>query len=155
MLAAPRATETDSGNGAKRLAGVARDAANDASAGAGSQQVSDKAPARRSHLAPIPDANATPAPKLPKPAKRKGGGGAITPEQALANTRALLAAKQQKAHQPPPYPVDDPIHHGHATTDAMAQIANERHLEEANKPAVQGHIASQDRASQGKRDGRD
>jgi hypothetical protein len=161
-LAPPRRKPAAASRGDARADGASRPSARNTAldmppASTAAQPVSAKAPAQRSHQAPIPTDNTQPAAQLP-PAGKKGkrkGGGHITPEQALANTRALLAAKQQRAHQPPPYPVDDPIHHGHATPDALAQIANERHLEEANKPAVQGHIAAQDRAAQGKRDGRD
>lgn len=78
----------------------------------------------------------------------------ITPEQALANTRALLEAKQERAHQPPPYPADDPVHGGKPgfMSPSAAETAHERHLGEINNAAIQGHIAAQVRGDQAKRD---
>lgn len=80
----------------------------------------------------------------------------ITPEQALANTRALLQAKQAQTHQPPPYPTDDPVHQGHPgfMSNSAAEAAHERHLGEINNDAIHGHIAAQVRQDQAKRDGR-
>lgn len=37
----------------------------------------------------------------------------VTPEQALASTRALLEAKKLRARQPPPWPNADPYNHSH------------------------------------------
>ncbi len=81
----------------------------------------------------------------------------ITPEQALANTYALLKAKQQAARQPPSYPTSDPAHpgnHGGQVSHGAADAANERHFGEVNHVAIQGHGAAQARSNQGKRDQR-
>lgn len=84
----------------------------------------------------------------------------ITPEQALANTRALLKAKRRRTQAGPNYPADDPVHHGHgqghgATPPTGAPPGEqERHFGDANQPAILGHVSSLTRANQSKRDRR-
>lgn len=93
-----------------------------------------------------------------KPSKPKVAGQPqmITADQALANTRALLQAKQAQAQQPTPYPTSDPGHHVHGgfMSHNAAETNQERHFDEANSPAIQGHVAAQVRSEQGKRDKR-
>jgi hypothetical protein len=85
------------------------------------------------------------APRKPRP---------ITPEQALENTRALLAAKQERAHQAPPYPTDDPVHHGKPgfQSPAAAEANHQTHLAEINNAAIHGHVAASVRGNQARRD---
>lgn len=120
---------------------------------------------------PIKTASAKPSskPASPKPASPKPAAAAkpskpksarspqmITADQALANTRALLQAKQAQAQQPTPYPTSDPGHqvHGGFMSHNAAETNQERHFDEANSPAIQGHVAAQVRSEQGKRDKR-
>ena len=82
----------------------------------------------------------------------------ITPEQALANTRALLEAKHEHDRQPPPWqtlgaaPGQAP-QAGFQSDDA-AQKAGELHAGESRMQAIQGSIGTQGRHNQGKRDSR-
>lgn len=94
---------------------------------------------------------------------RKPGAGArqprkITPKQALANTRALLEAKQQHDRQPQPWQTLDPQQshlpsEGFQSPEAAAK-AEELHAGESRMQAIQGSIGTQDRRNQGKRDKR-
>ncbi len=121
--------------------------------------------------APVKTASAKPSskPASSKPASLKPAAAAkpskpkaasqpqmITADQALANTRALLQAKQAQAQQPTPYPTSDPGHHPHGgfMSHNAAEANQERHFDEANSPAIQGHVAAQVRSEQGKRDKR-
>lgn len=121
--------------------------------------------------APIKAASAKPStkpaslkPASPKPAaaakpskpKSARSPQMITADQALANTRALLQAKQAQVQQPTPYPTSDPGHqvHGGFMSHNAAETNQERHFDEANSPAIQGHVAAQVRSEQGKRDKR-
>ena len=82
----------------------------------------------------------------------------ITPEQALANTQRLLAEKQARAHETPPW---QEIGHegshvpesGFQSNEARDQ-ANHRHDDEMRLQGNQGSIGTQDRHAQGKRDSR-
>lgn len=83
----------------------------------------------------------------------------ITPEQALENTRKLLAAKQANARKPPPWqehgdnqavPVPKP---GFESESARVQ-ALELHQDEMRLSAIEGSISDRDRRQQGKRDSR-
>ena len=82
----------------------------------------------------------------------------ITPEQALANTRALLEAKHEHDRQPPPWqtlgaaPGQAP-QPGFQSDDA-AHKAGELHAGESRMQAIQGSIGTQGRHNQGKRDSR-
>jgi hypothetical protein len=87
----------------------------------------------------------------------------ITPEQALANTRDLLEAKQARDREPPPWRQFDPDHghpaHEHAipgrdsTQAAQAHAhAEELHRAESRMKAIQGSISGQDRRHQGRQD---
>ncbi|MEG3158049.1 hypothetical protein ACKVMH_09185, partial [Lysobacter zhanggongensis] len=85
-------------------------------------------------------------------------GASITPEQALANTRELLEAKQRQARTTQPWQaLDDhaPVHapEGYQSASA-AQHAEELHAAEARLQGIQGSISTQDRHNQGKRDNR-
>lgn len=84
--------------------------------------------------------------------------GRITPEQALANTRALLKAKQEHDRQPPPWQALDGMP-GAAPqagfqSDEAAQKATELHAGESRMQAIQGSVGTQGRHAQGKRDKR-
>ena len=95
------------------------------------------------------------AKKTPRPAGKPRG---ITPEQALANTRALLEAKQAHDREPPPWQsLETPGSHasppGFQSDDARIK-ADELHAGESRMQAIQGSISTQDRHQQGKRDAR-
>jgi hypothetical protein len=91
-----------------------------------------------------------------KTTRRAKGG--ITPAQALANTRALLEAKQEHDRQPQPWQTLDPAHAHVAQAGFQSDEARQKYLElhsgEARKDALQGSIGTQDRHNQGKRDSR-
>lgn len=99
----------------------------------------------------------------PKAAGKKQAGTAsktraITPEQALANTRKLLEAKQEHDRQVQPWQqLDDghgPAPHvGHEFGEATAK-AEQLHAAESRVQAIQGSNSTQDRHNQGKRDNR-
>ncbi|NUO76550.1 MAG: hypothetical protein HOQ32_11110, partial [Lysobacter sp.] len=82
----------------------------------------------------------------------------ITPEQALANTRQLLEAKQEHDRQPQPWQQLDPQHGQVPKQDPQspgaAAKAEELHAGESRMQAIQGSIGTQDRRNQGKRDNR-
>jgi hypothetical protein len=85
-------------------------------------------------------------------------GSPITPEQALANTRQLLEAKQEHDRQLPPWQQLDSQHgqvpkQGAQSPGAEAK-AEELHAAESRMQAIQGSIGTQDRRNQGKRDNR-
>lgn len=91
------------------------------------------------------------APPASKPRK-------ITPAKALANTRALLEAKQAHDRRPQPWQALDP-EQAHLPQDGFqspeaAARAEELHAGESRMPAIQGSISTRDRHDQGKRDGR-
>jgi hypothetical protein len=102
--------------------------------------------------------SAAKAPARKAPRRRAEPKPRITPEQALANTRELLAAKQERDHQPPAWQQfeGDQGHSGHAgaMSDSAAEKARELHAAEIRLEGNQGHISSQDRRNQGKRDAR-
>lgn len=88
-----------------------------------------------------------------KPRKRK-----LTPEQALAQTHALLEAKHARDAEPKPW---QDTHDGDAVvgqpgfqSDGAARRALRLHAAEARIPAIQGSISTRDRINQGKRDHR-
>lgn len=97
------------------------------------------------------------------PAKKAGTGhaaqaGAITPKQALANTRALLEAKQAHARQAPAWQALDTrgsqVPQPGFQSDEARIKADELHAGESRMAAIEGSISTQDRHQQGKRDGR-
>ena len=95
------------------------------------------------------------AKKTPRPARKPPG---ITPEQALANTRALLEAKQAHDREPPPWqsletPGGQAPHSGFQSDEARIK-ADELHAGESRMEAIQGSVSTQDRHQQGKRDAR-
>jgi hypothetical protein len=102
-----------------------------------------------------PQAARSTAKKTPRPARKPRG---ITPEQALANTKALLEAKQAHDREPPPWQsLETPG--GHASppgfqSDEARIKADELHAGESRMQAIQGSISTQDRHQQGKRDAR-
>ena len=82
----------------------------------------------------------------------------LTPEQALAQTRALLEAKQARDAEPKPW--SDTATDGAADgsvgyqSPAAARRAKRLHAAEIRLPANQGSISTRDRVNQGKRDRR-
>lgn len=87
-----------------------------------------------------------------KPAK------AISPRQALANTRKLLEAKQQHDREPQPWQALDPqVQHvpqpGYQSGQAAGK-AQELHAGESRMASIHGSMGARDRRNQGKRDHR-
>jgi len=84
---------------------------------------------------------------------------AITPEQALAQTRELLQAKQQRDRGPRAYRILDeqaesgPPEPGYQSGSAKSK-AQELHAGEIRLEPIHGSISTRDRQSQGKRDHR-
>ena len=80
----------------------------------------------------------------------------ITPEQALANTRQLLAAKHEHDRQPQTWHQFDPNHapvpKPGFQSDAAASHAIDLHAGESRMKAIQGSISGQDRRHQGRQD---
>ena len=95
-----------------------------------------------------------------KPARKAARKRRITPEQALAQTRALLEAKQARELEPRPWeatPGNEPGAGAGAPgyqSDSAARRAKRLHAAEARIPAIQGSISTRDRINQGKRDHR-
>ena len=92
------------------------------------------------------------------PATRKPRERRLTPEQALAQTHALLEAKHARDAAPRPW---QDTHGGDAVvgqpgfqSDGAARRALRLHAAEARIPAIQGSISTRDRINQGKRDHR-
>ena len=83
---------------------------------------------------------------------------AITPKQALANTRKLLAQKQAQARATPPWQALDDHHdqapHAGFQSDGARVQAEELHEAEARLQGTHGSISTHDRHNQGKRDQR-
>jgi hypothetical protein len=79
----------------------------------------------------------------------------ITPEQALAQTQALLEAKQARDSEPKPWADAagevDPGSPGYQS-DSAARRAKRLHAAEMRLPANQGSVSTHDRINQGKRD---
>ena len=76
----------------------------------------------------------------------------------MANTRALLEAKQEHDREPQPWQaLDSERSHvpqpGFQSDEARAK-AEELHAGESRMQAIQGSIGTQDRHNQGKRDSR-
>lgn len=100
----------------------------------------------------------TSAKPKPKPAKRAAPA-AITPKRALANTRALLKAKQQHDAEPKAWQALGGQAQ-HAQPDAgfqsgiSAAKAEELHAGEIRMTAIEGSISTRGRQNQGKRDNR-
>ena len=84
---------------------------------------------------------------------------AITPEQALAQTRELLQAKQQHDREPRAYQLlDEQAQPGHPEpgyqSGSAKSKAQELHAGEVRLEPIHGSISTRDRRSQGKRDHR-
>ncbi|MGY1408954.1 MULTISPECIES: hypothetical protein [unclassified Luteimonas] len=82
----------------------------------------------------------------------------ITPEQALAQTQALLEAKQARDQEPKPWAdgVEGGVDSGTPgyQSDSAAGRAKRLHAGEVRLPAIQGSVSTRDRINQGKRDNR-
>lgn len=90
----------------------------------------------------------------------------ITPEEALANTRELLEAKQARDREPPPWRALD-AEHGQPMRDqatpardteqeAQANMSAEKlHRAESRLDAIHGSVSQQDRHQQGRHDAKD
>ncbi|MBP6796953.1 MAG: hypothetical protein KA124_02540 [Luteimonas sp.] len=121
------------------------------------------APARAAGRRTAPAAGATAkraaagtAAKKPASTSRKPR--KLTPEQALAQTQALLEAKHAREAEPKPWR-DGPegaavVGQPGFQSDAAARRALRLHAAEARIPAIQGSISTRDRINQGKRDHR-
>jgi len=77
----------------------------------------------------------------------------------MDNTRELLAAKQARAHRPPPWQDHDTARHAHGgkpgfESAAARDRAVELHQDEMRLQATEGSISDRDRRQQGKRDSR-
>jgi hypothetical protein len=104
-------------------------------------------------------AQATPIPRKPEPAPEFKGVPQATADhdQAVTSMRDLLEAKKARARSAPPWPHADPHQHrAHEAIDTHVpeSIAQEHHAGEMRGRAIEGHIATQDRANQAKRDRR-
>ena len=90
-------------------------------------------------------------------ATRRSGG--ISREQALANTRELLAAKQQRIQESPPWQAfeqgDGAAPHAGFQSDDARVKADQLHEGEMRLQGNQGSISSSGRRRQGKRDSRE
>lgn len=102
----------------------------------------------------------TPKGPAPQRSARKTtrGSNGISREQALANTRELLAAKQQRDHESPPWQTFEQgdggaPHPGFQSDDARVK-ADQLHEGEMRLQGNQGSISSAGRRRQGKRDSR-
>lgn len=94
----------------------------------------------------------------PKPAKRAAPA-PITPKRALANTRALLKAKQRHDAEPKSWQTlgghaDHEPHVAGLSSGIAADKAEELHAGESRMSAIEGSISTRDRHHQGKRDAR-
>ena len=92
------------------------------------------------------------------PAKKPRAPGAITPAQALENTRRLLEAKHAHDRETPPWQALEARHgtsaHAGFQDEQAHDQANALHAGESRMDAIQGAIGTQDRHNQGKRDKR-
>jgi hypothetical protein len=102
----------------------------------------------------------TPKGPAPQRSARKTtrGSNGISREQALANTRELLAAKQQRDQESPPWQTFEQgdggaPHPGYQSDDARVK-ADQLHEGEMRLQGNQGSISSAGRRRQGKRDSR-
>lgn len=118
----------------------------------------------------VPKQSATPKPAVANPADTRRmqttsvdstvdkASGKITPQQALANIRALLEAKKEHDRQPQPWQRLDqqagPVDHAGYQSPEAADKAGQLHEGESRMQAIQGNISSTDRKHQGKRDNR-
>ncbi|MBB1472299.1 hypothetical protein H5368_04575 [Luteimonas sp. MC1782] len=83
---------------------------------------------------------------------------ALTPRKALANTRKLLAAKQQRDREAQPWQSLDPTTShvpdaGYQSPEAKAK-ALELHAAESRQASIHGSMSARDRHAQGRRDHR-
>ncbi len=151
---------------AKRTSKVAKKATGGAASDAAIGQVAKKADAKRpvaSKLAKktaevrakkAAGTTATTAASSRKPARGSG----ITPAEALANTQALLAAKQAQVGETAPWQeLDDTsaetLQPGFQSDEARVH-AVELHDAEIRLRATQGSVSSSGRRNQGRRDNR-
>lgn len=79
--------------------------------------------------------------------------GAITPEQAMANTRELLQRKNEETQQARAAQPDPPGDIGFQSSEARAK-AQELHEGEMRMQATHGSASTTDRHKQGRRDSR-
>ena len=126
------------------------------------QKVAARKPAAKKVAAKKPAAKkavSKPAKKVTKrPAARKPRARSITPEQALANTFALLDAKHEHDRQVQPWQAigqgTPGVSQPGFQSEEAAQKAGELHAAESRMPAIHGSIGTQGRHNQGKRDKR-
>ncbi|MEN1971975.1 hypothetical protein WCE34_06450 [Luteimonas sp. MJ204] len=82
----------------------------------------------------------------------------VSPERALANTRKLLEAKNQRDRSPQPWqsldPVADHVPQPGYQSPQAASKAHDLHAGESRMASIHGSMSTTDRHNQGKRDGR-
>src|SRR5690606_12372895 len=82
----------------------------------------------------------------------------VSPERALANTRKLLEAKQERDRSPQPWqsldPVADHVPQPGYQSPQAASKAHDLHAGESRMASIHGSMSTTDRHNQGKRDGR-
>lgn len=139
---------------------AARKVAKPAAKRAGTRNVAKKtAAARKATTHPSGMAARRPAtPKGPAPRKATKRRTGITPEQALANTRALLAEKQAHDRETPTWQRlgggDGGAQHEGFQSESARDRAAELHQGEMHLDAIQGSVSSSGRRRQGRRDSR-
>lgn len=77
--------------------------------------------------------------------------GKITAGQALENTRALLAAKRDRARLAPNYPVGAPVHPGAQGPHGVASAQPEHAPTERRIEALHGHAYATEHGDESKR----
>ncbi|MEN1958467.1 histone H1-like repetitive region-containing protein [Luteimonas changyuni] len=105
-------------------------------------------------------AKKAPAKKAPakKATAKKATVKKVSPERALANTRKLLEAKNQRDRSPQPWqsldPVADHVPQPGYQSPQAASKAHDLHAGESRMASIHGSMSTTDRHNQGKRDGR-
>ncbi len=151
--AKPAANKTQTKKAAPKQAATSNSAAGTAQA---KQAAAGSGAAKTSGAGPT--AGAKPA-KPAKPAKRarRAGKGPISPDQALANTRALLEAKKRHDREGAAWQHIDgaasPSAGRYQSPEARSK-AEELHAGESRMTAIEGSISTRERKNQAKRDKR-
>jgi hypothetical protein len=158
----PAAKKASAGKPANRASATGTAARGKTTTGkaAASRTATRKAPAKqaaaRASGTSKPGAGATPAARPAKRAGRKGKA-PVSPDQALANTRALLEAKKRHDREGPAWQHLDgaasPAAGRYQSPEARSR-AEELHAGESRMPAIEGSISTRGRKNQAKRDKR-
>lgn len=110
-------------------------------------KIVQKAVARPAANATIARTSATTKKTAPPPRARRK----ISATQAMTNTLALLEAKNEKARQPPNYPVGDAAHPGSNASHDGDAAQPETAPTERLTDAIHGHALATERGNQSKR----